>query len=294
MVNVLFDLCGGKPKKMLYEATKQEYKAMIEIDKGKPLFTYSANSIKKCEFFDKKYILAPAELEPVIRKEFSSYEICFLPSGKNMSDTLRKCWIELRERYLASLKRQPEVHATFLCGDTLFIEAETIDSFASEAAKKKADIVFQAIDAEDLRNIVKKKTFIHLKNSTREITNTNLVQLNITKRQAIDTIENLLFRKESCGILDGYYSSASLSNFFVSYYKLAAKKVNFLKATFLFVGSISRYIRNGLEEDHIRKIAKILFEADLDYILTNKPLDVLDIDNPEDVEFARNLIVRAQ
>lgn len=298
MVNILFILCGGKTRKALYEISGQKYKAMIEVEKGRPLFTYAVESAKKCRLFDKKFILAPAEIKGLVEKECSFNGLNYLPSCVNMSGTLKKCWITLREQYPDCFGEQPNVHVTFLYGDAVFIESETIDTFSSEAANKKASLVFQAIDARDIRGFINKKiNFLFLKNLSKEITGTNLVEVNITKKQTADSIESLLFRQEYSRIIDECYfglgngAKRSLRNFVVSAYKMAIKKTSFPKATSLLIGAFYRFLNDEFEEDYIKDIFQSIIGLDACFVFTTNPLDKFDVDWPTDLQFARSQIL---
>ena len=65
---------------------------------------------------------------------------------------------------MAYPKNVPGVNATFLCGDTPFIEPEAIDTFALEATQKDADIVFQIMSAKDDIGSFRKKKAINTMN----------------------------------------------------------------------------------------------------------------------------------
>jgi hypothetical protein len=299
LVNILFVLCGGRSRTRLYNTTKQLHKATIEIEKGGSLFTYVANSIRECKFFNLKIISAPSKVESLIIKKYSSYDIHFLASGRNISDSLRNFWTSLREQYFINFEKYNlPIYITLLCGDAIFIKPKTIDHFGSEASKKRADVVFQTIEIENFRkNGSKKPYFIYFKDSNKKMALTHLFQFNLTKKQEISLIEEFLFKKKFIDISENYYNSLNnkenlrILNFLIFAYKLTIRRTNWLTATSLLVEFIYRFLNKEIEEEYIRKISSLILGFDLDYVLTTNSFDTFDIDHPEDLQFARRILL---
>jgi len=249
-------MAGGKISQQMQAATGATNRALVELSPGRTMLDYILDALRGAKSVGAIYVVGDVPAQAGIE---------IVAPGETLVDNLM--------RGLESAKSPKGSQALLVSADIPFISSAAIDEFVDLAAPERADLCYPIIPMDDYR-----REFAGMKRTTLDIAEGQFTGGNIM----LVNPERLLANRD---VIQSSY---------------AARKDVFALGRMLGAGLLMRIILSRLGMPSVLRlpaleaaVARLLGpDARVKAIVTRHPSIGTDVDNPEDVEFARQWLAR--